>query len=221
MPLMLGLIGFGWGKAGAKRGFREPGLKSVICLSCKLNRGQIVDLGLKSRTPFFLARAVSSISLCKFWPLFSLQIPAIPLSANSGHSNNASSVLPLPPSPVLPLPPLRCRRRCLLLSPRLPARPPRETTRDHNVRPPRETTMRDHHARPLPPLSLSLSLCKCSGVPPPPRETLFFFHQLPPNFRASGHSASATVAAPPFPLVRVELHHPTVIYFLRAPRSCV
>jgi len=144
----------------------------------------------QKQNPFFLARAAAT-SLCKFRRL----------SGSSGHSINASPVLPLPPPLVLPLPLplLRCRRRCFFFSLRLPASPPLETTTRascHHRRlvshpatavssrlqpPPRETTMRalaavSSHVRPPPRKttaavsSLSLSLCKCSGVPLPPRE---------------------------------------------------
>jgi len=123
----------------------------------------------QKQNPFFLARA-AAISLYKFRRLF----------ASSGHSNNASSVLPLPPPQVLPLPLplLRCRRRCFFFSLRLPASPPLETTTRASYhrrlvsRP--ATTTRDHHASPLSPSRLASghdvptsrpSLCLSASVP--------------------------------------------------------
>jgi len=102
----------------------------------------------QKQNPFFLARA-AAISLCKFrW-----------LSGSSGHSNNASSVLPLPPPLVLPLPLplLRCHRRCFFFSPRLPANPPLETT----------TRASCHHRRLVSHPATAVS----SRLQPPPRET--------------------------------------------------
>ena len=129
----------------------------------------------QKQNPFFLARA-AAISLCKFRRL----------SGSSGHSINASPVLPLPPPLVLPLPLplLRCRRHCFFFSPRLPANPPLETT----------TRASCHHRRLVSHPATAVS----SRLQPPPRETTT--RALAPSLLASVHHH-----ARPLPLSRPSL----------------
>ncbi|QCD79227.1 hypothetical protein DEO72_LG1g2866 [Vigna unguiculata] len=176
MPLTLGPIGFGWGKAGAK---------GVICL------------GAQKQNPF-LPRARQlllhfslqiSATLCKFWPLQQRELRAA--TATASHAATATVALPSSLSLLLSatsdVPTTRDHHVSLLPPPsRLASghqhvRPPREPPAAVSSRvrpPPREppaavsSRVRPHCSGQS---SLSLSLCKCSGVPAPPRKHFHSF----------------------------------------------